>query len=331
MTEVHRQPSRRDFLRALPLAAAAASCRTQPYDRRDFPPRLRSVMGLFAASSYDVDLADLISRGLDILQPPIKGCRVLLKPNLIEYEADTVINTNPLVVAGAAVAFLRAGASEVIVGEGPGHRRDVEYLLFASGLEEHLRELRVRFVDLNHDDVKAVRLRSRFTGLRELWLPVEALRADLVVSVAKLKTHHWVGMTSSMKNLFGIVPGAVYGWPKNLLHVQGIHESILDINATIRSGFSIVDAIVAMEGDGPIMGRPRPLGFLAMGQDPVAVDATCARVIGLDPDRIGYLSEAARFLGNADERRIDQAGELPARFRARFEVVPHLKSLQLPG
>ena len=331
MTEIHRQPSRRDFLRALPLAAAAASCRTQPYDRRDFPRRLRSVVGLLAASSYDVDLADLISRGLDVLQPPVKGCRVLLKPNLIEYEADTVINTNPLVVAGAAVAFLRAGASEVIVGEGPGHRRDVEYLLFASGLEEHLRELRVRFVDLNHDDVKAVRLRSRFAGLRELWLPVEALRADLVVSVAKLKTHHWVGMTSSMKNLFGIVPGAVYGWPKNLLHVQGIHESILDINATIRSGFSIVDAIVAMEGDGPIMGRPRPLGFLAMGQDPVAVDATCARVIGLDPDRIGYLSEAARFLGNADERRIDQAGELPARFRARFEVVPHLKSLQLPG
>jgi uncharacterized protein (DUF362 family) len=86
-----------------------------------------------------------------------------------------------------------------------------------------------------------------------------------------------------------------------------------------------------MEGDGPIMGRPKPLGFLAMGQDPVAVDATCARVIGLDPDRIGYLSEAAKFLGNADEHRIDQAGEQPARFRARFDVVPHLKRLQLPG
>ena len=288
-------------------------------------------MGLFAASGYGADLADVISRGLDILRPAVRGRRVLLKPNLVEYEAGTAINTNPLVVAGAAVAFLRAGASEVLVGEGPGHRRDTEYLLLASGLYDLLRELRVRFVDLNHDEVKAVRLRSHFMAQKELWFPVEVLKADLVVSVAKLKTHHWAGMTSSMKNLFGIVPGAVYGWPKNLLHLRGIDESILDINATVRSGFSIVDAIVAMEGDGPIMGRPKPLGFLAMGCDPVAVDATCARIIGLDHGRLRYLAEAGRFLGHAEEAQIEQVGEQPSRFRARLDLVPHLERLRLPA
>ena len=329
MAGLLRHPTRRDFLKTLPLVVAGTACRRQTFDARDLSLAPRSQVGLFAASSYDIDLADLISRGLDLLRPLVKGRRVLLKPNLVEYEAGTAINTHPLVVAGAAVAFLRAGASEVVVGEGPGHRRDIEYLLLASGLDDHLRELGIRFVDLNHDDVRPARLRSHFTGLDELWLPVEVLTSDLVVSVAKLKTHHWAGMTSSMKNLFGIVPGAVYGWPKNLLHAKGINESIVDINATVRSGFSIVDAIVAMEGDGPIMGRPKPLGFVAMGCDPVAVDATCARIIGLDPGRLPYLAEAGTFLGHALDGQIDQLAESPNRFRSRLDVVPHLDRLRL--
>jgi uncharacterized protein (DUF362 family) len=320
--------TRRDFLRALPVAAAATACRRRPYREQDFPLPPRSEVALFAADDYSVDLADVISKGLGILQPAVRGRRVLLKPNLVEYELGSAINTHPLLVAGAAVAFLRAGASEVVVAEGSGNRRDAEYLLTASGLHGYLRELRVGFVDLNHDDVKAVPLKSRFTGLDELWLPVEVLRADLVVSVAKLKVHHWAGMTAAMKNLFGAVPGAVYGWPKNLLHFRGIHESILDLNSTIRPGFCIVDAIVAMEGDGPISGSARPLGLVAMGRDPIAVDATCARIVGLDPAKLPYLAEAARFLGNADDRRIDQRAESPARFHTRFDVPPHLKHLR---
>src|SRR5207247_11012475 len=130
-----------------------------------------------------------------------------------------------------------------------------------------LRELKVRFAELNLDDVRAVRLRSRFMGLDELLLPVELMAADLVVSMPKLKTHHWAAMTASMKNLFGAVPGAVYGWPKNLLHVRGIEQSIIDLTAAIKPQLTIVDGVVGMEGDGPIMGRPRPLGFRAMGAD----------------------------------------------------------------
>jgi uncharacterized protein (DUF362 family) len=285
---------------------------------------------LFPASSYDVDFSDLIFRGLQELGIGLSGRRVFLKPNMVEYELGTAINTHPHVIAGAAIACRRAGASHVVVGEGPGHRRDIEYLLSSTGLADQLREQRIKFVDLNHDDVAIVPLQSWFTGLRELALPVTMLESDFVISMPKLKTHHWAGMTCSMKNLFGTVPGAVYGWPKNPLHVHGIPNSILDLTATIRPHLAIVDAVTAMEGDGPIMGRPRDLGFVAMGSDPVAVDATCARVIGLDPEKIEYLKPAARFLGVIDAARIEHRGEMPARYATQFDVVPALESLRLP-
>jgi uncharacterized protein (DUF362 family) len=257
------------------------------------------------------------------------GRRVFLKPNMVEYESRTAINTHPAVVAGAAAAFLKAGAREVVVGEGPGHRRDVEYLLAGTGLDDVLSDHRLRFVDLNHDDVVRVALRSRFTGLDALWLPAELLRSDFIVSMPKLKTHHWVAMTASLKNFFGVVPGAVYGWPKNILHFHGIEQSILDIAATVKPAFTIVDAIVAMEGDGPIMGRPRQMGFLAMGTDLVAVDATCARIIGLDPAKMPYLSVGSEYLGNIAERRIEQRGEQPSRYRTQFDVLEAFKNRRL--
>jgi uncharacterized protein (DUF362 family) len=327
---LHTHLSRRDFIAALSVPLIAAGC-SKPFDPRRFHLPESSVVGLFPASSYTVDFADLIFRGFSELGIRLAGRRVFLKPNMVEYELGTAINTHPHVVAGAAIACRRAGASEVVVGEGPGHRRDIEYLLASTGLGNLLRDERIRFVDLNHDDVSFVPLQSWFTGLREIALPVTLLESDFVITMPKLKTHHWAGMTCSMKNLFGTVPGAVYGWPKNPLHVHGIPNSILDLTATVRPHLAIVDAVTAMEGDGPIMGRPRALGFVAMGSDPVAVDATCARIIGLDPDKIDYLKPAGKFLGITDASRIQHRGEAPARYATRFDVVPALEHLRLDG
>lgn len=321
----HPDWTRREFL-ALPLLAATA-CR-RPYDSRAFAPMVGSAVAILPATSYCADFADVVFRGLRMLGVDVRQKRVLLKPNLVEYEDHSCINTNPAVIGGAAVAMLRAGAASVAVGEGPGHRRDVEYLLESSGLLDVLRTLRLPYVDLNHDDVRAVPLRSHFTGQSEILLPVSVLSADLVVSMPKLKTHHWTGMTCGMKNLFGAVPGGVYGWPKNLLHVHGIPESIVDLAATIRPGLTIVDGVIGMEGDGPIMGSARPLGIVAMSTDVVAADATCARVIGLDADRMPYLGMAGRFLGVVDAARIEQRGEPPKRYASRFAVGEHLRGLQ---
>jgi uncharacterized protein (DUF362 family) len=319
--------SRRAFIATASVFAATAWGGRRPYDQNQFVVPAASAVGLFPASSYAADFSDIVFRGFGELGVRLEGQRVLLKPNMVEYEAGTAINTHPNVVAGAAIACYRAGAAQVIVGEGPGHRRDIEYLLTTTGLQDQLREQRIQFVDLNHDDVRMVAMRSWYTGMREIALPAAILDADFVISMPKLKTHHWAGITCSMKNLFGTVPGAVYGWPKNILHAHGIPNSIVDLVATIRPQLAIVDAVTAMEGDGPIMGKPRHMGFIGMSRDLVALDATCARIIGLDPDKIDYLVQAGEFLGVSNANRITHRGEPMSRYATRFDVVPALAHL----
>ena len=323
-------PSRRRFLQALPLAAvAAAACQRPPYRRQDFVVPARSPVALLPAESYDGNLADVVLRGLSALGQDVRGRRVFLKPNMVEYWPDKAVNTDTRLVAAAADAMLKAGAREVVIGEGPGHRRDMEYLLEGSGMREVVKNMRLRFVDLNHDDVRRVALKCNYTEFGSVWLPVSLLQADYVVSMPKLKTHHFAGMTASMKNLFGTMPGAVYGWPKNPLHFHGIEQSIVDLAATIKPHLAIVDAVLAMEGDGPIMGKPRQVGFVGMGTDLVALDATCARVIGLDPSKMAYISVAAEFLGNLDVDKIEHRGEQLQRYQTQFEVIESMKKFRV--
>lgn len=321
--------TRRDLFRVLPGAAlvGAAACRRSPlpYDPARFTHAPTSDIAILPASHYEVDFSDVIARGLRLLHVDVRHKSILLKPNLVEFERDRAINTHPAVIAGAAQAFLRAGARRVVVAEGPGHRRDIDYLVTGTGLLDYVKDVGVPFVDLNHDDVRRVELASRFMGLPDLALPVELLEADLVVSMPKLKTHHWMGMTCALKNLFGVVPGAVYGWPKNILHFRGIENSILDLAATVRPALSIVDAVIGMEGDGPIMGTAKTVGCVVMGIDPVAVDATCARMIGLHPEKLAYLELASAFLGNLAEDHIAQRAESLTRFATSFELLPSFR------
>jgi uncharacterized protein (DUF362 family) len=315
---------RRGFLRgtlAASLSALAGSCRVSSWDPSAYQKGESSRVAILASPSYDGALADLVGRGLRLLGTPVRGKRVVLKPNLVEFDPAGVINTHPALIAAAAEALLGLGAREVIVAEGPGHRRDNEYILTASGLHAILRERRIRYVDLNYDDTRLVALRSRFTDLGRLRLPQTILDADLLVSMPKLKTHHWAGVTLSMKNLFGIVPGAIYGWPKNLLHWAGIPGSILDINSSLAlPRLAIVDGIVGMEGNGPIQGEPRSSGVVVMGDDLVAVDSTCARLMGIDPHAVDYLDSAERFLGNVAEERITQIGEGLDGYRQQYRL-----------
>jgi uncharacterized protein (DUF362 family) len=229
----------------------------------------------------------------------LRGKTVLLKPNLVEYIPGAEVNTDPRLVGAAASAFLALGAKSVLVGEGPGHQRDTILVLAESGLETELRERRIRCVDLNRDEIRKVPLQTPFTGLDCLWLPRTVLTSDFVVSMPKVKTHHWAGVTLSMKNLFGVVPGVAYGWPKNLLHWKGIDRSILDINAAVPAHFVIADGIIGMEGNGPLHGSPRNLGRIVLADDPVAADCICTRLMGQQtgsatPDRRHGNSENLR-------------------------------------
>src|ERR1051326_6077607 len=161
------------------------------------------------------------------------------------------------------------------------------------------------------------------------YLPNTVQGAGLLVSMAKMKTHHWTGATLSMKNLFGVVPSGIYGWPKNVLHWAGIHESIADLHATFPRQFAIVDGIVGMEGNGPISGVPKHSGVIVAGHDPVAVDSTCCRIMRIDPQQIGYLNLASTHPGtNLAESQIRQIGMPIAEVATRFELPPNFQRLR---
>jgi uncharacterized protein (DUF362 family) len=327
------QVDRRRFLQvtsAATLASLSAGCSTRKpgWKAGAYRKPKESQVAILKAAGYDKDLTTVILDGIKAFRLQVAGKRVLLKPNLVEYEQDTVINTHPAVIGSAIEAFRRLGAKQVTVGEGPGHRRDTDGLLIASGLYPYLKDTGTEFVDLNLDDIRRLPLQSDFMGVDSLYFADTVLQSDLLVSMPKLKTHHWAGMTLSMKNLFGTVPGVKYGWPKNFLHWHGIHESIVDINSSVRPHFAIVDGIIGMEGNGPIQGTPKPVGVLVFGDDPVAVDATCVRIAGLNPEKIEYLKAAGEFLGNQMEDQVLQIGESAFSVATPFEVLDSFRYLK---
>jgi uncharacterized protein (DUF362 family) len=319
---------RREFVKASVAIAAVGGLNACRRDQPGWSPdAVRkpevSPVAILPAERYDeAALKDTVTRGVEMFGLDVRDRRVVLKPNLVEFDPGGVINTHPTLIAATIEAFRSLGAREVIMAEGPGHRRDNEYLLRASGIHEQLEDMGARFVDLNHDVVRRVALRSSFTRLGELYLPATVLDADLFVSMPKLKTHHWAAVTLSMKNMFGVVPGSLYGWPKNILHWVGLEGSIVDINAALDvPRFNIVDGIVGMEGNGPIQGEAKQVGVVVFGADPVAVDATCTRLMSIDPWRVGYLAAVEPFLGNLATERIEQRGEDLSPHQADFRVL----------
>src|SRR5215510_5247854 len=202
--------NRREFIKVSAVASLSSlvgSCRPSVrWDRDAYRKPATSRVAILEARSYQASLEDIIRHGLHLFKLDLKGKRIVLKPNLVEFDPKGVINTHPAVIEAAIASFRHLGAREVIVAEGPGHRRDNEYLLAASGLYDVLRARQVEYVDLNVDEVRALPTSSRFTRLDRLYLPQTVLDADLLVSMPKLKTHHWAGITVSLKNLFGVIP-----------------------------------------------------------------------------------------------------------------------------
>ena len=297
---------------------------------RQLPPQ--AAVHISPVADYNSDLTDVLKRQYESFraQVPLAGKRVVLKPNLVEFHRNKVINTHPNVIAAAIELCQREGAREVLIAEGPGHWRNAEYLVQASGLGDVLRHYKTSFIDLNHDEPVRTPNLGRLTKLDNLYLTRTITTADVVISMPKLKTHHWAGATLSLKNLFGTMPGICYGWPKNELHWRGIDNSIVDIALTRTPELAIVDGIVGMEGDGPLNGVAKPFGAIVMGSDLMAVDATCCRLMQLDPERIGYMIMGyQKKLGLLRESEIRQLGEEISSMAQPFDTVPHFKELKM--
>jgi len=318
------------------LAGTAAVVAGAALSRRFFQPPYHSIrrpahsrVAILRASAYDAKLEEILMQGLRLFGLDLSNRSVLLKPNLVDYIPGDVINTHPLMVTAAVECFQRLGARRVVVAEGPGHQRDTHLLLSESGYAEQLKEQNVLFVDLNRDELKKVKLCSNYTDLGHMWLPRTVLGSDFIVSMPKMKTHHWSGVTLSLKNMFGVVPGAKYGWPKNILHWKGIQHCVVDLCATVPVHFVVADGIVGMEGNGPLNGAARLLGTIVLADDPVAADATCARLMGINPDGVLHIHETAKFLGNSSLEFIEQLAEAVQSPETPFHVVPEFEHLRM--
>ncbi len=298
--------------------------------------RPRSPLFIASRQSYSAGLVQTIRDGLiacGLTADRFRNKYVLLKPNMVEPSRDAPhMTTHPAMVLAAAEVFLQFGA-RVVVGEAPGHLRDSELALLESGIGAALDDMQLPFADLNYEEVAPRKNRGGASGLQQIWFPKTVHAADWIVSMPKMKTHHWVGVTLSMKNLYGTIPGIKYGWPKNVLHHHGIAQTVYDINATLPSTLAIVDGIECMEGDGPIMGSPKHLGIVAVGPHPISVDATLSRIMGIDPERVSYLRLAANRLGTIHSAGIEQRGERWQELVSPFQIMdrPHLQRLRLDG
>jgi uncharacterized protein (DUF362 family) len=292
------------------------------------PPAIRPLLkvALVPCPGYDDHrLSEALRAGwASTRAPEVRGKRVVIKPNIADFATDRPIHTDPRLVEALILHLKALGTREIVIAEGPPQNRDSEWLFRQSGFEALADRQGVALVDLNYDDVRAVKnANPQAKLLREIYFPETILSADVLISVPKMKTHKLAGITLSLKNMFGVVPGIRYGWPKNVLHWNGIPLSICEINATVKTHYSLVDAVVGMEGHGPIMGTARRAGVLVMGDNALAVDATAARVMGIEPARVDYLAMAQRVkLGSTRSEDIVLSGEKVKNVRVDFVLDP---------
>lgn len=260
--------------------------------------------------------------------PPVYRCKgktVLLKPNLVDHAPQFPINTDPCFLALVIELFRELGAGRIIVAEGPGHRRDSMNLLYRTGIGKVLVDREVDFLDLNLSHILKIPNSGGFSDISQFYIGGLAQEIDVIVSLPKLKTHHFTGLTCSLKNLIGMAAGSVYGWPKNLFHIKGLDKSIADLYLSIKPHFTIIDGVVAMAGNGPLHGEAFPLGVVIMAENFAAADATCAELIGLDPAKIGFLKRLSERGFAIDMESIQQTGAKVESLRKEVSLLPAME------
>jgi uncharacterized protein (DUF362 family) len=290
---------------------------------RKFSPATRVALG--SCPSYQEDILSHLRTLWDQAEmPDVKGKRILIKMNMIDVIEGHPITTNPKVILALVDLLLELGVGEVKVGEGSAFRRDTRTVAEAVGLLTELEARQIEFVDLNYDNPRPVPVKDGWLRRStKLWLPESVLNADYIISVPKMKTHHWAGVTLSLKNLYGVIPGSRYGWPKNMLHINSIQASILGIYTVVPPVLSVVDGIVGMEGDGPLFGTPVEHGVLVVSSDPVAADIVCTGLMGYNYEDIPHLSIAA-WAGLWKSARIETVGIDPGSVTRKYKAPPTL-------
>lgn len=238
----------------------------------------------------------------------VRGKKVLIKPNLLApSKPEQSVTTHPEVVRAVIKLAYESGAEKVMVGDSPGIGTQ-EIIYNMTGIKKVVDE-EGAFIANFKDKIEVENHEGKLVKKFELAKVVE--EADVVISVAKLKTHGMTYFTGSMKNLFGTVPGMLkpqfhYRFPDK----RDFAEMIVDLNVAIKPQFGIIDGVMGMEGNGPRSGNKRFIGVIMASKDLTALDATACRVVGINPEKILMLKIAGdRKTGEIEEQNIEISGE----------------------
>jgi len=260
----------------------------------------KSVVALVACAQYDQDVVNAaVGRAIDLLggmaafvQP---GQRVLLKPNLVRAMApEQAATTHPAILVAVAQQVIAAGGHPVVVESpgGPANAVWVRNIFRKTGIAEAAAACGAEV----SEDQSGVQV-SHPGGvlLHRLDLLRAATEVDVIINLPKLKTHNLTGLTLGVKNLFGLVPGAIkIGYHAKLQERERFAQALLDIYTYIRPALTVMDAVVGMEGNGPTGGSPRQIGALVASADTLACDTVCAGLVSLDPLRVLTIEVAAQ-------------------------------------
>jgi uncharacterized protein (DUF362 family) len=260
--------------------------------------------------------------GLEAAIP--SGSSVLIKPNVVSPSpSGSGRITDARVTEAVTKVVLDRAPRRVIIGEGssvgydfPG-RKDSMHCLEVSGTADVARRLGVALVDLNRDERVEVRAENAFV-MESFAVARAAWEADVIVDLPVIKTHVRTGITCGLKNMKGVLPGD----EKKRTHQLGLDRGIVDLNRVVKPHFTLVDAIVGMEGTWQYPEDAVRLGCIVTGADVVAVDAVCTTIAGFDVEQILHVQLAAQEgLGVADLERIEVRGGAIANVARRF--VPY--------
>ncbi len=280
-----------------------------------------STVAVVRCTTYEPTLVEgAVRRGLELIGGAFArpGERLLLKPNVLVGDGPgRASTTHPEVFRGVARCLQAAGV-ELVYGDA-GAIGSTAANMRRCGIAAVADELGIRLADF--DGGREVSF-PESPSLKRFLVAAGALEADGLVSLPKAKTHGFLRVTGAVKNQLGCVPGLT----KAELHLRvpepaDFARMLVALNLLLRPRLFVMDAIVAMERNGPRGGDPFPMGLILLSRDPVALDATFCRLIGLDPGLVETNVEGAKHgLGYWREDEIDPGGR--SRRRARAAGVP---------
>ena len=300
----------------------------------EYQKSARARVAIIRCTSYERTLVEkAMQRGVDLLggygafaRP---GERILFKPNVLwGTDPARCIVTHPEVLRAAVTGFLTTGAV-LQYGDSSAGLPGATRAMSKCGYRKILASFPVDAVSF--DRGREVDYPAGIAG-KHLRIAQAALDADGIVNLPKLKTHGAVRMTGAVKNCYGCVPGLIKGqYHARFPDPYDFSALLVDIAAFVHPRLHIMDAVEAMEGNGPQSGKPKKLGVLLLSTDPVALDVAACRLIDLDPEYVPTIAAGVRSgLGIADMGKIDFVGDHPATSIDRSFKAVRMPPLRMP-